>query len=68
MSHSLPIHVVPPECPQCDLLKTRVACDELLMRKRIISAAQVILWATEAGDMFTIQTQVKAIVEALPKG
>jgi hypothetical protein len=64
----VPINAVPRKCPLCDLLQTNIAVDDLLLRKRIISASQVILWAIDNNDNDCIKTQVRAIIQALPKG
>lgn len=64
----VPINAVPRKCPLCDLLKQSLVVDELLMRKRIISASQVIIWALDTNDRELIKSQVRAIVQALPKG
>lgn len=66
--HVVPISTAPHTCPQCDLLKTKNACDDLLLEHRVINALQIILWAIEVNNLECIKSQVRAIVNALPKG
>ena len=68
MLQVVPINAVPLKCPLCDLLQSSKDVDELLMRKRIITASQIILWALDVNDQDSIKTQVRVIITALPKG
>lgn len=64
----IPINSVPLKCPECGLLKTKHAIDELLFEHRLIAALQIILWAVEVNNLDCIKAQVRAIMNALPEG